>query len=89
MENYLIIKEEKHKLFQETLELVKEIYKINCVGGLLHIVLDDGNLKNSHIEYCIELIKTSEDIDKALYLKCAENILKMTSTQRNKLYKSL
>lgn len=51
MENYLIIKEEKRKLFQETLELAKEIYKKNCVGGLLHIVLDDGNLENGHIKY--------------------------------------
>jgi hypothetical protein len=24
------------------------------VGGCLHIVLDDGNVKDSHVQYCIE-----------------------------------
>lgn len=82
------IKEEKKRLFDETYDLAKKIYSKNSVGGLLHIVLDDGNLKNSHIEWCINEIKSSNDDDKDLYLQCAYNLLKMTPTQRLKLYMS-
>lgn len=89
MEVYLIEREEKRKLFNETLELANKIYEINNVGGLLHIVLDDGNLKNNHIESCIEYIKLSDDNNKDHYLKCANNILKMSQTQRLKLYSSI
>ena len=89
MEDYLIVRKEKQKLFQETLELAGKIYKTNSIGGLLHIVLDDGNLKNHHIEWCIEEIKFYKGKDKDLYLKCAINLLKMTLTQRFKLYKSI
>lgn len=88
MDQYLIDRAEKHKLFAKTLELSRKIYDKNCVGGLLHIVLDDGNLKNNHIESCIEDIENSNSEDKELYLKCAINLLKMTPTQRIKLYKS-
>lgn len=88
MEDYLILREEKRILFQDTLELAKNIYEISCVGGLLHIVLDDGNLKNWHIESCIKDIESSDDEYKNLYLQCAKNLLKMTPTQRIKLYQS-
>lgn len=87
MEEYILKQKEKHELFQETLILKREIYKKYPVGGILHIVLDDGNLKNHHIEYCIEEIEKSEE-DKELFLKCANNLLKMTQTQRLKLYKA-
>lgn len=82
------IKEEKTRLFNDTYNLVKEIYKRNNVGGLLHIVLDDGNLKDCHIKWCIDEIKSSNSDDKELYLQCAHNLLKMTPMQRLKLYRA-
>lgn len=89
MEDYISVQNAKHKLFSETLELAKEIYKDNCVGGLLHIVLYDGNLDNSSIECCINCINKDDGENKELYLKCANNLLKMTPTQRLKLYRSI
>ena len=87
MEDYILIQKEKHQLYEETLKLKREIYKKYPVGGVLHIVLDDGNLKNSNIEWCIGEIEQLEE-DKELFLKCANNLLKMTQTQRLKLYKA-
>lgn len=37
-------------------ELVKQVYKFSCVGGNLHIVLDDWNLEDSDIEFCSKQI---------------------------------
>lgn len=33
-------------------ELVREVYVHNCVGGNLHIVLDDWNLEDEDLDYC-------------------------------------
>ncbi|MCK9308825.1 MAG: hypothetical protein M0P99_00960 [Candidatus Cloacimonetes bacterium] len=86
MEDYLVQRKEKNILFKDTLELVDRIYQKNSTGGLLHIVLDDGNLKDSHIKYCIEEIEASDDEYKDIYLKCANNLLKMTFSQRRKIH---
>jgi hypothetical protein len=85
--NYTLLQKEKHELFQETLNLKRKIYEKYPVGGALHIVLDDGNLKNYNIEYCLGVIEELEE-DKELFLKCANNLLKMTQTQRLKLYRA-
>lgn len=87
MEDYLLHRKEKAELFDETLKLKREIYDAYPVGGALHIVLDDGNLKNWCIESCIEDINRLNR-DKELFLKCANNLLKMTMRQRIKIYKS-
>jgi len=87
MEDYILKQKEKYQLFQETLMLKHKIYEKYPIGGTLHIVLDNGNLKNSHIEWCIGEIEQLEE-DKDLFLKCANNLLKMTQTQRLKLYKA-
>lgn len=34
--------------------LVDAIYKYNCVGGNAHIVVDDENLEDVHIRYCLD-----------------------------------
>lgn len=33
-------------------ELLKELYALNAVGGPLHIIVDDFNVDDSHLEYC-------------------------------------
>lgn len=87
IEDYLLQRKEKEHLFIETLKIKKEIYDKYPVGGALHIVLDDGNLRNCYIECCLEDINKLK-YDKELFLKCANNILKMSMRQRIKLYKA-
>jgi hypothetical protein len=45
------IKDDK-KWFDEFISIVAEYYKSNPTGGSLHIVLDDGNLESSSIQWC-------------------------------------
>jgi hypothetical protein len=54
----------------------------NSVGGSLHIVLDDGNVEDGHVEYCIEYAKEVGDVDG---VKLGKILLKMSKTQRLKL----
>lgn len=37
-------------------ELCAEIYKYSSVGGGLHVLIDDGNLTDETIFYCIKAI---------------------------------
>lgn len=36
------------------LELCKWYYSYHGAGGSLHIVLDDGNLQDTHVDFCID-----------------------------------
>lgn len=67
------------------IEECKKYYQLpnNRVGGSLHIVLDDGNIEDSHIEYCIGYAKENGD-DEGVLL--GQILLKATKTQRKKLY---
>jgi hypothetical protein len=57
----------------------------NGAGGNLHIVLDDGNVRDSDIEFCIERAQEKGD-------KFGEAIgrvlLRMSKTQRRKVYRT-
>ena len=67
------------------IDLIREYYKIdgNSVGGNLHTVIDDGNLKDKNIDFCIKCCTQSNDI-KGLEI-C--NIFKsLSKTQRKKVY---
>lgn len=59
--------------------LISAIYEISCVGGALHIVLDDGNLKDDNIQWCIDnSIKKCDDIvERVLCLECAKLLLSL------------
>ena len=54
----------------------------NRVGGNLHIVLDEGNVCDGHIEYCLERCREKGDADG---VALAETLLRMSKTQRLKL----
>jgi hypothetical protein len=56
----------------------------NEAGGLLHVVLDDGNLERSHIEYCGEQACAAGDVD-GFRIVCM--LLSMTPTQRRRCYR--
>ena len=38
----------------EVFPLVRELYERNAAGGCLHIVLDDGNVEDDHVQFCIK-----------------------------------
>lgn len=69
--------------------LKQEIYKFHGAGGGLHIVLDDGNMENDHINYCIEYVKECDSFteeQKNMQIECAELLLKLGYSKRIKLY---
>ena len=69
-------------------ELLYEDLK-ECCGGMLHIVLDDGNLDDDDIQWCIENCNKPENenkIDKYLCLEIAHKMLQMTMKQRRLIY---
>lgn len=57
----------------------------NSVGGNLHIILNDGNIENSDIQYCLKLCKEKNDL---LGIELSELLLKASKTQRKKLINS-
>lgn len=54
----------------------------NSVGGRLHLVLDGGNTRDSHVQYCLEHAKAIGDTEGAAL---ARILLRMSKTQRGKL----
>lgn len=70
------------ELKRETIELIKQIYSKYPTGGALHIVLDDDNVDESSIRWCLENAMQYEeytDDDRALFELCANNLLKLGS----------
>lgn len=41
----------------EAAKQISEIYRIHSAGGNFHIVIDDMNLEDCHVDYCIEQSK--------------------------------
>lgn len=55
----------------------------NGVGGSLHIVLDDGNIRDSDLRFCLDYALTKGDTEGAAL---ARLLLGMTKTQRKKVH---
>ena len=68
----------------DVMPLVREYYSNpeNACGGSLHIVLDDGNVKDDDVLFCLEYAKEKGDVDG---IKLAGILLHMSKTQRNKI----
>lgn len=68
----------------EVLPLVNAYYRKpgNAVGGSLHIVLEDENIDNGHVQFCLDYAREHGDDDG---VKLAELLLKMSRTQRRKI----
>ena len=66
----------------EVLPMVRSLYERHLAGCCLHIVLDDGNVEDSSVSYCLEFSRTEG------HTECEELALKllaMSRTQRLKL----
>jgi len=54
----------------------------NSMGGCLHIVLEDGNTENEHVQWCVDhAIEKGDELGAAV----AKVMLAMSRTQRRKL----
>jgi hypothetical protein len=63
--------------------LCHELYLQSCVGGNLHIALDDGNLGDDDLQFCLDLCLKEGD---GLGEEIARKMLAMSPYQRKKLY---
>lgn len=83
--------------YNRTLDLIWKIYDTYTTGGALHIVLDDENVDDDSIYWCMENAiannfenyydeESWNDIeqDKEMFFECAENLLKMSEAERLK-----
>lgn len=68
----------------QVVAVAREYYSVpgNAVGGSLHIVLDDGNLGDSDIEWCLGEAFRNDD-QAGVFL--AYILLQLSSTQRRKV----
>jgi hypothetical protein len=57
-------------------------HKKHLAWGALHIVLDDGNVENKHVRFCIQSAESEGDTEG---LELARILLRMSKTQRLKL----
>lgn len=81
-----LLAREARPTYLEVLAFTRHLYE--CVpggnlGGHLHIVLDDGNLKDSHIQACIDWAVEAGDEWQA---DLGHVIMRLTATQRGKVY---
>ena len=75
--------------FEDKTKLCNDIHSFyqvdkNGAGGTLHIVLDDGNLDNHSIQWCIENSIKEKNDEEAL--RIANELLKLSFSARKKLY---
>lgn len=71
----------------EFYQLYRIVYNDNPAGGLLHIILDDGNTEDRHLDWNENYIKTeeSENSMAATCLSMIEILRPLTEQQRDNL----
>ena len=71
---------------KRTAELVRVIYEFSDVGGNAHIVLDDFNIEDHHVEGCLNDVRIKEASGETGQLqaerKCLEAFQAMTLDER-------
>lgn len=58
----------------------------NLAGGSLHLILSDGSVEESSVNVCLTHAKAENDYDG---IRLAETLLKLSLSQRRKVYRSL
>lgn len=86
---------EQCKYYNKHLETIKAyiscLYELDdgncCSGGLLHIVTDDGNLEDVHINWCLEECnKHPEREESEIGKLICKELLKLPMEQRRLVY---
>lgn len=70
------------------LDLKDIIYnEYDCVGGHLHLVLDDGNISDYDIQWCLDntISKIKDNKERQVYIECAKLLLMLSYSARKKL----
>lgn len=87
----------KCKYWNENIERVKLLVEVlyddlgECTGGLLHIVLDDGNLEDEHILWCMANCNSRENSDRHDRFLCeriGNELLNLNMEERRLVYQS-
>ena len=75
------------KLANDVQNLVDAIYDQDSLGGPLHIVLEDGNLDDKSIKWCLEntIANCSDIVMKVLCTSCVELLNMIEEEDRQKL----
>lgn len=66
----------------EVVDRFRQYYDKNPTWGSLHIVLDDGNVHDDHVQFCVDYARIENDNEG---LELALILLQMSKTQRIKL----
>ncbi len=66
----------------DVVEQFAAYYMDNPAWGSLHIVLDDGNVDTSHVDFCIEYAKQNDD---SAGVALGQILARMSKAQRLKL----
>lgn len=67
----------------EVLPAVRELYRRAEGGCCLHIVLEEGNVSDDNVRFCVEYAREKGHAE---CLALAETLLLMSKTQRGKLW---
>jgi hypothetical protein len=78
----LLLAREGKPTVPQVSEAVEQLYDANASGGCLHIVLDEGNVDDASVRWCIDYATRCGDSDAELL---ARVLLRMSKTQRRKL----
>lgn len=64
------------------IERFKEYHRRNGAWGILHIVLDDGNVRDDFVRFCIAEAESAGDAEGK---ELGEILMGMSKTQRSKI----
>lgn len=62
---------------RSVVSLIKAVYELHPVGGAAHIVVDDWNLEDGDIQWCIRKADPDE-----VTLKCLQAMLRLSFAER-------
>lgn len=80
--------EDRFQIKQRIRELIKIIYsQYSNVGGELHMVLDNFNIEDHHIQWCLDnsIFKIKDKNEREVYSECAELLLRLSYSSRKRL----
>ena len=79
-------------IIDDTIDIIKQIYKKYSTGGALHIVLDDYNTDDEDILWCLQNSIPDEKIcrkqDREMFEQCAINLIKINESRRMGIIKN-
>jgi hypothetical protein len=72
-------------LVREAARLIAEVYKFSCVGGHLHIAIDDYNVDNCSLDFCEKSRQADSEISdgqRIAEMLCLESLRALSEPER-------